>query len=99
MNKIIILPLTKNDIRESAKWYNKAKKGLGIEFIEEIDLLISIIQTNPLSFAIKYENVRLALINRFPYMIHYEYLENENTIFIKAIFHTSRNPTIWEDRK
>ena len=32
MNKVIVLPLAKNDIRQAVKWYNKEKVGLGNEF-------------------------------------------------------------------
>lgn len=33
MYKIILLPLTKNDIKEAALWYEKKQKGLGKRFI------------------------------------------------------------------
>jgi len=34
----------------------------------------------------------------FFYGIHYQYLSEKNGIHIKAVFHTSRNPQIWEQQ-
>jgi hypothetical protein len=34
----------------------------------------------------------------FHYGIHYQYMVSKNEIQIKAIFHTARNPQIWEQR-
>jgi len=36
MYKTVILPLAKEDIRESAKWYNKQSEGLGKKFTTEV---------------------------------------------------------------
>lgn len=40
---------------------------------------------------------RVALIETFPYLIHFEI--DKKAILIKAIMHTSRNSKNWKNRK
>lgn len=46
----------------------------------------------------KYDDVRIAVLNSFPFLIHYIVDEMKKTIVISAILHTSRNPEIWGNR-
>lgn len=98
MYKSIILPLAKEDIREAALWYNKKSKGLGKRFTSEVREKVRFIKQNPKAFNIRYDNVRTAVLNVFPFMIHYAIDETNITIVVSAVFHTSRNPKIWDKR-
>lgn len=88
----------KSDLKEAAEWYNQARKGLGFLFLKEINECITRVTESPLSYTIRYSNIRIAFSNKFPYGIHYEYLIEQNQINILAVYHTSRNPEIWNDR-
>lgn len=46
----------------------------------------------------KFGEVRIAFLKKFPFGIHYVYKEKENQIIIYSVFHTSRNPEIWQER-
>jgi hypothetical protein len=59
---------------------------------------VSFIERNPKAFAKKYDNVRTAVLNTFPFLVHYTIDEVKNIIVISAVLHTSRNPKIWENR-
>ncbi|MBA4408032.1 MAG: type II toxin-antitoxin system RelE/ParE family toxin [Bacteroidota bacterium] len=98
MYKSIILPLAKKDIRDSAFWYEQQQKGLGKRFTVEIRDKIHFIQQNPESFNLKYNNMRTAVLTTFPFLIHYCIDDNNKLVIISAIFHTSRNPKIWQKR-
>lgn len=39
-----------------------------------------------------------AVLNIFPFMIHYEVAEKNKIVIISAVLHTSRNPDIWDER-
>ena len=54
---------------------------------------------NPVGFPIRYDDYRICYTKIFPYGIHYQYIASNNEIRIKAIFHTARNPQIWEQRE
>jgi plasmid stabilization system protein ParE len=98
MYKSIILLLAKEDIREAAKWYNKQQKGLGKRFTTEVRENVHFIRQNPKASNARYNNVRTAVLNVFPFMIHFTVDEKNKTIIITAVLHTSRDPEIWEKR-
>jgi len=94
--KVIIFAEAKADIKETAAWYNEKLPGLNKRFVAAIKNEIAIIQSNPFLYEIRYDEIRTALIKDFPYLIHYDVINS--TIFIKAIYHTSRNSNIWMER-
>ena len=98
MNKSIILPLAKADIREAALWYNEKQKGLGKRFTAEVREKVHFIKQNPKASNVRYDGVRTAVLNVFPFMIHYTINESNKTVIVSAVFHTSRNPDFWNKR-
>lgn len=98
MYKAIILPLAKEDIRDAAIWYNKKQLGLGKRFTNEVRGKVLFIRQNPKAINIRYGNVRTAVLDIFPFMVHYTIDEDIKTIVISAVLHTSRNPEIWKKR-
>jgi plasmid stabilization system protein ParE len=98
MYKSIILPLAKQDIREAVRWYNDKQIGLGKRFAEQLRKTVLFIRKNPRAVAVRYDNVRTAIIDVFPYMIHYSVDESSSTIIISAVLSTYRSPKIWEER-
>ena len=53
----------------------------------------------PTGFQIRYDDYRIYFTKIFPYGIHYRYIADKNEVHINAVFHTARNPKIWEQRK
>lgn len=90
--KIEITEDAKQELEKSVKWYESRKKGLGKEFKEEVKKTVKTIEQNPEQNpkAGDNENIRRALVYRFPFIIFY--LIQQTTIKIFSIFHTSRNP-------
>lgn len=95
--KLTLLPLAKIDLQEIAVWYESREKSLGKRFLNAINEEIKILRAKPLLYQIRYDRTRVALIETFPYLIHFEIDKKE--IVIKAIIHTSRNTKIWKNRK
>ena len=91
-----ILPESKQDIKEIALWYGGKQSNLGKKFINAIKKEVVIIHKNPLLCQIRYDNVRIAYTKTYPYSIHYTIYDN--TIVIKAVYHTSRDSKIWVNR-
>ena len=44
-------------------------------------------------------DTRCAVLDVFPYMIHYIHDEQNKTIFVAAVFHTALNPQHWVERE
>lgn len=86
----------KLDVQEAWLWYEEKQAGLGDDFVLSLEATINFIIRKPHIFEVKFEDLHIAPIKRFPYKIIYYLLEKRITVI--AVFHTSRNPTIWEER-
>lgn len=71
MYKLILLPSAKSDIREAAQWYNLQQIGLGRQFTAQVREKMQMIRQFPNAAPIRYQKVRTAVLDRFPFMIHY----------------------------
>ncbi|MFV8392722.1 type II toxin-antitoxin system RelE/ParE family toxin [Flavobacterium sp. LB2P6] len=92
----VILEEAKHDFKETFEWYKSIQPKLGERYKSSFKESLKIIKSNPLLFQIRYDDNRVALIENFPYLIHFNI--HNNKIVIKAVFHTSRNAEIWIER-
>lgn len=91
---LIVKPEAEIDILESAKWYELKQKELGTRFINAIDEKIALIAKNPLKYQKRYKEVRFALLQKFPFAIHF--IIDDNCIYVLAVLSTQHNPQIWK---
>lgn len=98
MYQTVFLPAAKQDIREAANWYNEKQNGLGKRFTQSVKDKLEFIKSNPLASINRYKYVRTAILDVFPFMVHYYVDPTKNQIVVLGIFHTSRNPDKWEKR-
>ncbi|WP_326982394.1 type II toxin-antitoxin system RelE/ParE family toxin [Chryseobacterium sp. MYb264] len=87
------------DLKEITEWYNAKNKKLIWVFLKDFKEKVKYISENPLSCEIRYENYRIVFLKKFPFGVHYFYDEEKNVIEIYSVFHASRNPEEWKDRK
>ena len=80
---------TKIEIADAYEWYEEQKTGLGEIFLKAFEKAIGTIQKSP-DGNTQVKQYRQFPIKNFPFVILYE-ISNE-TMFIDAVFHTSRNP-------
>lgn len=79
------------ELQAAIDYYQEIKDHLGIEFMFEFDTQIQKISRNPFSRSIRYLNVRFAVLNRFPYAIHYTINEVTHNIIVQTVLCTSRD--------
>ena len=77
---LILRPEAEKDLLDAFRWYDERVPGLGLRFLESVELTLTQIQHNPKAFAAIHEGVRRALIRTFPYGIYYA-LEDEGASF------------------
>lgn len=77
-------------------WYDERGAGLGKEFLREVDASLLSIQRNPELYPLIHNQIRRAMLRRFPYGIFY-YLRDER-IVVLACFHGRRDPKSWQSR-
>lgn len=82
------------DVQEAISWENRRSEGLAVRFLENLEKKLLIVARSPYIYAIRYENVRCALTDVFPYLIHFTIDDSHQQVIILRILHTSRKP-IW----
>ncbi len=90
-------PEAEIDFDNSYKYYNKQSKLVAVKFYNSVNNSFNTIRNNPFSFQVVYKNIRRFALNKFPFVIYY-YIESD-VIKVISVFHTSRNPHIWEKRE
>lgn len=96
--KSVIQNTEKNDLREAVKWYNIQKKGLGNEFLSTVRQTISRLRLYPNLAQVRYFEIHTAVMETFPYMIHYYIDSNIKAIIVIGILHTSKKSENWYER-
>jgi plasmid stabilization system protein ParE len=84
------------DFDKSYEYYSEESPKVADIFFKQINLGFENIKQNPKSFPIAHKDVRKHVIKKFPFVIYYRIIHT--VIQVIAIFHTSRNPEIWNER-
>jgi len=93
---LIVNPDAEADLDEARRWYEAERAGLGDELIEAVDKVLERVQQAPRLYAKVFEELRLALVRCFPYVVVYRIDDNQITVI--AVYHTHRDPRGWQSR-
>jgi hypothetical protein len=91
--KVVTSSKTEQDIENALKWHLDIDKKLARNFLTQLKLSKDYLTENPKNIQIRYSNVRIAYLKKFPYGFHYTL--NDDTVTIIALFSTSENPRKW----
>lgn len=95
--RLVFRPEVGRDLANAYRWYEERYRGLGEEFLAEVESAFDRIEQHPETFAIRYERIRLALVARFPYAVFYR---NEPTrAVVLAVLHTADDTNKWPRAK
>lgn len=82
----------KIEIEEAFEYYNNLQNSqLGEKFLNDYLQAIELLEINPF-FQKRFNDYRVLPLNKFPFLIIYFILEEENLVFIESVFHTAQNP-------
>lgn len=96
--KIYYYEVARLDIKEAKKWYRMQQKGLEKGFSQDVKITIHRLTENPFVHAVRYKDLRLGHLDKFPYAVHFYIIEFSHEIVITAILHNLCNPTIARKR-
>ena len=81
---------------EATAWYEAQRPGLGAEFIAQIECCVLLAAEQPQRYAVVHNGIRRIVVERFPYSVYFR--SHLKRIVVLAVFHSSRDPTIWQRR-
>jgi plasmid stabilization system protein ParE len=82
---------------EASIFYEAASRGLGLEFLIDVQRAIDAVRERPKVGRPISPNLRQWRLRRFPYSLIYA--EEPDAILIIAVAHQRRRPRYWRDRR
>ncbi len=89
-------PEAKRDLRDAFRWYQRQRRGLGLEFNAQVDVAVRSAAREPEAHLVVHADVRRALVHRFPYGIFF--VADTEGIVVIAVMHHRRDPEVWRAR-
>ncbi len=93
---VILRPEARAEFDDAYDWYEGQRAGLGEALAVRVQLVLDRIAVMPRMHAAVFGDVRKAVVTRFLYCVFY--LEEATCVRVLAVFHTSRDPRIWQGR-
>lgn len=93
---IVFRRAARAEFDDAADWYEQRRAGLGAAFTAAVQRVLDQIAAQPDFYSQVYQDVREALVSAYPYCVYYR--EEPGQVVILSVFHTARDPSIWQGR-
>jgi plasmid stabilization system protein ParE len=93
--RLIVQDTAKADVSEAMRYYNLKQSGLGKRFLADFRNKVKLVRSNPEAYAIRYKDIRMAMLKTFPYLIHFQLDKRDKVIAILAVFYGGEDPKKW----
>jgi plasmid stabilization system protein ParE len=93
---LVLAPEAEDDLQDAATWYDAQQPGLGDAFLRSVDASFARIRRFPRSFPTNDQDIRSALLRRFPYAVLFRI--RETRIEVIAVWHGRRAAEGWRER-
>ena len=93
---VVLRAVAQTEAEQAALWYGGKQPGLGSDFLVELQRTFDQISQFPDHFAVAASDTREAALSRVPYCVYYRSLPGRAVV--TAVFHTSRDPSVWQSR-
>ncbi len=92
-------PEALQEIQQAVDYYNKVSVGLGRRFKQNLLDTIKATKKNPAYNSFRFDEVRFAVVKKFPYAVHYTIDQDNRVVKIETVLAFSQNPdTNWRIR-
>lgn len=88
------LSKAEQDIAEAIEWYNTISKKVAQGFLFELNRSFEAIRQFPEAYPIVYVDLRMFVLNTFPYKVIY--LVTDSEIIVQAVTHHKQHPNAWQ---
>lgn len=96
IDSLDVRPEAEEEVLRAYAWYEAQRTGLGEEFLSCVDAVFSQICRAPEMFPVVHEEVRRVLTRKFPYGVFY--MVQDRRVVVLAVYHGSRDPSVWKQR-
>jgi plasmid stabilization system protein ParE len=93
---VVLRDEARSEFDEAFDFYEAQRPGLGVAFADRVQEVFDRIAANPQTHAAVFEDVRKAVVARFPYCVFYR--AEAARVEVIAVFHSARDPSIWQGR-
>lgn len=91
---LVVNPEAEEDLVEAKAWYNAQRAGLGDDLVLCVEEVFEGVRRMPELHGKVFQELRLALVRRFPFAVVYR--ADEDQITVVAVYHTRRDPRGWQ---
>lgn len=93
---VVLRRAAERELYEAANWYEDRCQKLGEALISETQTVFDRLSEQPDRYPVVHKDIREAPLSRFPYCVYYR-VKSER-IVVLSVFHTSRDPSTWQNR-
>ena len=93
--QVVFRPEAEDEVLEAREWYEARRSGLGKEFAQAVDEMVSHIVETPLAYQRAHRDTRRAVLSRFPYAMYYR-LAGEEVVVLAV--HGRQHESRWQSR-
>ena len=94
--RVVLRPPARAGFDEAGDWYERQRPGLGPAFAAAVQEVFNRIAAQPQLHPVVLRDIRRAVVRGFPYCVYYR--ERPSTVVVLSVFHTSRDPSVWQGR-
>jgi len=84
------------DIQKNYRWYRRQSARAAKGFLEAMDQALGRISENPRQFAEYFDDTRVCVLKRYPYLVIFRMYRRSVTIY--AVSHAKRSQLHWRKR-
>ena len=93
---VVLRPEARAEFDDAFDWGERQRPGLGVDFVAQVQEVLDRISATPELYARMFQDVRRAVVRRFPYSVFYKVEPRQ--VVVLAVFHSRRDPKIWQAR-
>lgn len=94
--RLVLHPAALDELVEAAGFYEAQAAGLGLDFLQEVERILRLLEDNPEIAPVFDAPYRRYLCRRFPFAVVYRIVEEE--VRALAVMHQRRRPGYWKPR-
>ncbi|WP_448028578.1 type II toxin-antitoxin system RelE/ParE family toxin [Bradyrhizobium liaoningense] len=96
MARLLFTQAARADLVDAVRWYDIHAPHVVPQFRDALRATLIRIAEHPGQFPSAYKDTRRAMLRRFPYIVVFR--ELHDAVYVIAVFHTSRDPLVWQRR-